>query len=77
MGPGMPRPDRPDQPVEPDQPDPSREPHGPEPEPDFPGRYPTYEDTPPTEPKDEEALALPPFSGKRIASFEIRGPSAP
>jgi hypothetical protein len=64
----MPRPDRPDGPVEPDQPDPNREPHGPEPEPDTPGRYPTYEDTPPVEPKDEEPLTLPRSARDRSAS---------
>jgi hypothetical protein len=71
-GPGEPRPDRPDRPVEPYEPDPNREPErrepGPEPQPDYPGRYPTYEDVPPTEPKDEEPLTLPRFSGKRISS---------
>jgi hypothetical protein len=69
-GPGNPGPDRPDRPVEPYEPDPSTEPDPRGPEPDYPGRYPTYEDTPPTEPKDEEPVTLPKFSGKRIAVFE-------
>lgn len=58
MGPGMPRPDRPERPVEPYEPDP-KEPDPRDPEPDYPGRYPSFEDTPPTEPKDEEPLTLP------------------
>jgi len=67
----MPRPDGPDRPVEPYEPDPKQEPGPAEPEPDYPGRYPTYEDTPPTDPKDEEPLTLPRFSARRIASVEI------
>lgn len=55
-GPGMPRPDRPERPVEPYEPDPRPEPNPDSEQPDFPENYPTYEDTPPAEPMDEEAL---------------------
>ena len=75
IGPSVPRPDTPDPPV-PNEPDPNPEPERRDPEPDYPGRYPTYEDTPPTEPRDEEPLTLPRFSRMRIAIFETLG-SAP
>ena len=56
-GPGAPRPDRPERPVEPyePEPDPDRDPDAEQPE--RPDQHPTYEDEPPPEPKDEEALS--------------------
>jgi hypothetical protein len=57
-GPGLEPEKHPERPVEPYEPDPNN-PDPRDPEPDYPGRYPTYEDSPPTEPQDEEPLTLP------------------
>ena len=65
----MPRPDRPERPVEPYEPEPNQEPNPRSPEPDSPERFPTYEDTPPAEPKDEEPLTVRRFVTLGVAIF--------